>query len=63
MGLTVKIVLDEEVTFLLEVDATVVAHEALWVVEFVSGLHNSATGGRDEEKERQLDTFRKHGHA
>lgn len=42
VGLTVQTVLDEEVASLLEVDAAVVAHEALGVVELVPGLHDSA---------------------
>lgn len=44
VGLTVQIVLDEEVAFLLEVDAAVIANEALRVVELVPGLHDGATG-------------------
>lgn len=44
VGLTVQIVLDEKVASLLEVDAAVVAHEALGVVELVPGLHDGATG-------------------
>lgn len=55
VGLTVQIVLDEEVAFLLEVDTAVVAHEALGVVELVPGLHNGATGWRDEGRQRALD--------
>lgn len=51
MGLTVQTVLDEEVASLLEVDATVVTHEALRVVELVPGLHDGATGWRDRETE------------
>lgn len=42
MGLAVQIVLDEEVASLLEVDAAVVAHEALGVVELVPGLYDCA---------------------
>lgn len=44
MGLTVQIVLDEKVAPLLEVDAAVVAHKALGVVELVPGLHDGAAG-------------------
>ena len=44
MGLAVQIVLDEEVASLFEVDAAVIAHEALGVVELVPRLHNGATG-------------------
>lgn len=52
MGLAVQVVLDEEVAPLLEVDATVVAHEAFRVVELVPGLHNSATEWGDEGRQR-----------
>lgn len=51
MGLTVQIVLDEEVASLFEVDAAVVAHKALGVVELVPGLHDGATGWRDEGRQ------------
>lgn len=63
MGLTVQIVLDEEVAFLLEVDAAVIAHEALRVVELVPGLHDGATGWGDEGKQSVLDLrkCRNHG--
>lgn len=43
VGLTVQTVLDEEVASLLEVDAAVITHKALGVVELVPGLHNGAT--------------------
>lgn len=42
MGLTVQIVLDEEVASLLEVGAAVIAHEAFWVVKLVPGLNDGA---------------------
>lgn len=42
MGLAVEIVLDEEVTPLLEVDAAVVADEAVGMVELVPGLYDGA---------------------
>lgn len=48
MGLTVQTVLNEEVASLFEVDAAVIAHKALRVVKLVPGLHNGATGWRDE---------------
>ena len=51
MGLTVQTVLDEEVAFLLEVGAAVIAHEALGVVELVPGLHDGATAWTDEGRE------------
>lgn len=44
MGLAVQIVLDEEVASLLEVDAAVVAHETLGVVQLVPRLHDGAAG-------------------
>lgn len=44
MGLAVQIVLDEEVASLLEVDAAVVTHETLGVVQLVPRLHDGATG-------------------
>lgn len=58
MGLTVQAVLDEEVASLLEVDAAVVAHEAVGVVELVPGLHDGAAGWRDEGRQRLSDTQR-----
>lgn len=48
MGLAVQIVLNEEVASLFEVDAAVIADKALGVVKLVPGLHNGATGWRDE---------------
>lgn len=42
MGLTVQVLLDEEVAPLLEVHAAVITHEALCVVQFVSGLHDGS---------------------
>lgn len=42
VGLAVQTVFDKEVSSLLQVDATVVTHEAVWVVEFVPGLYNGA---------------------
>lgn len=44
VGLAVQIVLDEEVASLLEVDAAVVAHETLGVVQLVPRLHDGAAG-------------------
>lgn len=43
VGLAVQTVLDKEVASLLQVDAAVVTHEAVWVVEFVPGLYDGAT--------------------
>lgn len=48
VGLTVKIVLNEEVAPLFQVDAAVIAHEAVGVVELVPRLHDCATERRDE---------------
>lgn len=48
MGLTVEIVLDKEVASLFEVDAAVVAHKAVGVVELVPRLHDGAAGQRGE---------------
>lgn len=42
VGLTVQIVLDKEVAPLLEVDAAVVTHEAIGMVQLVSGLDDCA---------------------
>lgn len=42
VGLTIKIVLNEEVASMFEVDAAVIAHEAVGVVELVPRLHNCA---------------------
>ena len=42
VGLTIQVLLDEEVAPLLEVHAAVITHEALCVVQFVSGLHDGA---------------------
>lgn len=65
MGLTVQIVLDEEVAFLLEVDAAVVAHKALGVVELVPSLHDGATaemkGDRQCKTYEGFNIFRNHG--
>lgn len=47
VGLTVQIVLNEEVASLLEVDPAVVTHEAVGVVKLVPGLNDGATGWRD----------------
>lgn len=58
MGLTVQAVLDEEVASLLEVDAAVVAHEAVGVVELVPGLHDGAAGWTDKGRQRLSDTQR-----
>lgn len=58
MGLTVQIVLDEEVAFLLEVDTAVITHKALRVVELVPGLHDGATGWGDDGRQRLLDLRR-----
>lgn len=49
MCLAVQVVLQEEVAFVLEVQAAVVAHEAVGVVEFVSGLHDGSTGQRQRK--------------
>lgn len=43
VGLAVKIVLNEEVASVFEVDAAVIAHEAVGVVELVPRLHYCAT--------------------
>ena len=40
--LAVQVLLDEEVAPLLQVQATVVAHEAVGVVQLVPGLHHGA---------------------
>ncbi len=48
VGLTVQIVLDEEIAFLLEVGAAVIANKAVRVVELVPGLHDGATVEGDE---------------
>lgn len=55
MCLTVQIVLDEEVASLLEVDAAVVTHETLGVVELVPGLDDGAAGGRRRSKGRRFE--------
>ena len=49
VGLAVQVLLDEEVALLLEVHAAVVAHEALGVVELVSGLDDGAAVWGDRE--------------
>lgn len=43
---TVQVLLDEEVAPLLQVQAAVVAHEAIGVVELVSGLHYGPPAAR-----------------
>lgn len=58
MGLAVQIVLDKEVSPLLEVEAAVVAHEAVWMVELVPGLHDGATAQRQEEQQNPLEENR-----
>lgn len=42
VGLAVQVVLDEEVAPLLQVEAAVITHEALRVVQLVTGLHDGA---------------------
>lgn len=42
VGLTIQIVIDEEISSLLQVEAAVVTHEAVGVVELVSGLHDDS---------------------
>lgn len=49
VGLTVQTVLDKEVSPLLKVDAAVIAHEAVRMVELVSGLHNGATAQKSQD--------------
>ena len=46
MGLAVQTVFDKEVALLLEVDATVITHEAVGMVELVPGLYDGATKKR-----------------
>lgn len=59
VGLTVKIFLNEEVASLFEVDAAVIAHEAVRVVQLVSGLHYGATKRTNDWDEiRQFDAAR-----
>lgn len=59
VGLTVKIVLNEEVASLFEVDAAVITHEAVRVVELVSRLYYCATKRTDDwDKIRQFDAAR-----
>lgn len=45
-GLAVQALLDEEVASLLQVDVAVVTHEAVRVVQLVSGLHDRANNAR-----------------
>lgn len=48
VGLTIKIVLNEEVASVFEVDTAVIAHEAVGVVELVPCLHYCATKRTDD---------------
>lgn len=52
--LTVQLLLNEEIPSLLQVEATVVTHEALRVVEFVPSLDDGAPG-RDGESSGEVE--------
>lgn len=57
MRLAVQLLLNEEIASLLQVEATVVTHEALGVVELVPSLDDGAPG-RDQESSSEVEKQR-----